>query len=138
MVDDEPDVRELVAIILVTAGFSVRTASNGAEALDELSDGSRVPDLVVLDLQMPVVDGWEVLTALRTGERAREVPVILCTVHAQPSDIERAWTLGCDGYVAKPFAVAELTHEALTVIDRAPSAREDVRRRKLRPSPPEI
>ena len=133
VVDDEPDVRELVAIVLVAAGFGVRTASTGFEALDEIASGGRVPDLVVLDVNMPDMDGWQILSAIRADERARDIPVIMCTVYVQPSDIHRAWTLGCDGYIAKPFAIAELTREALAVIDRPSPVREDVRREKLAP-----
>jgi DNA-binding response OmpR family regulator len=91
-----------------------------------------LPDLVLLDVQMPELDGWDTLEALRAQPRLAGVPIILCTVKSAPVDLARGWALGCDGYVVKPFAIADLTAEVEAVLavpeQKRPARRERARR----------
>lgn len=103
--DDEADIRLLVRLALRHDGIEVLPADGGMEALALLEAGE-VPDLVLLDLQMPEMDGWETLTSIRA--RRPDLPVVLCTVKSSFRDQERAWQLGCDGYVRKPFDINAL------------------------------
>lgn len=130
IVDDNPDIRLLMARVLETAGFAVREASGGPEALEALTGGP-LPDVVTLDVQMPEVDGWDTLTAIRGNARTREVPVLMCTVKGRPEDRERGWRLGCDGYLAKPFDVGALVAEVTAACARSREEHEGVRRRAL-------
>jgi CheY-like chemotaxis protein len=130
VVDDAADIRLLQRAVLGRSGFSVVEASGGPDALAALA-ADPLPDAVVLDVQMPVMDGWETLAAIRSDPRLVEVPVILCTVKARPTDTERAWRAGCDGYLSKPFPIARLVEEVETALARTAAQREAVRRARL-------
>src|SRR4051812_41486751 len=93
VVDDNADVRLLVAQVLRSAGHSVIAADSGRAALALLASG-RSPDALVLDVQMPELDGWDTLEEIR---EVNGLPVLLCTVKGRPADRERGWRLGCDG-----------------------------------------
>ncbi|HET6793667.1 MAG TPA: response regulator [Acidimicrobiales bacterium] len=127
LVDDAHDVRLLQRVVLEEAGFEVSEAPSGADALAHLS-GCRMPDVVVLDVQMPDLDGWATLEAIRADERTAPVPVILCTVKAGDRDGARAWGSGCDGYLVKPFSIARLVEEVRDVLGRSAEEREALRR----------
>jgi len=106
VVDDESVTRKLVSVAFEKLGHSVTTADGGDDALEQLSKS--LPDLMILDVMMPGMDGWEVLRLLRkTGMRAK-IKVILLTGNGKESDFLRAWKLGADEYVTKPFEVDEL------------------------------
>jgi DNA-binding response OmpR family regulator len=122
IVDDDPDIRRLVAEVLRLGGHEPEEAPNGLEALTRLRSGAR-PDLVLLDVQMPDLDGWDTLRTLRAIEHLADVPVVLCTVKAGPNDVLRGWELGCDGYLGKPFAISELRAEVDAVIARSVAER---------------
>jgi CheY-like chemotaxis protein len=115
VVDDDPDIRQLVAELLRLSGFESQTASSGVEALQRLADDP-LPSLVLLDVQMPVMDGWDTLRSIRAQPHLRDLPVVLCTVKSGPVDLALGWSLGCDGYVVKPFAIADLVAEVETVL----------------------
>lgn len=127
VVDDAADIRLLQRAVLDRSGFSVVEADGGPDALAALASEPR-PDAVVLDVQMPVMDGWQTLAAIRSDPRLCDVPVILCTVKAGPTDTERAWRAGCDGYLSKPFPIARLVEEVETALARTVEQREAVRR----------
>jgi CheY-like chemotaxis protein len=124
VVDDAPDVRLLARAVLTRAHFSVVEAAGGQEALAVLAQ-SAAPDLVVLDVQMPDVDGWDTLQAIRMSSDAAVayLPVILCTVKAHPRDVRRAWQVGCDGYLNKPFSITDLIDAVRTVLARTAEER---------------
>ena len=82
VVDDEPDLRDSIAEILEMKGYAVATAANGREALDLAVSGP--PSIILLDLGMPVMSGWEVISAMRQDERLRSVPVIVISAEAHP------------------------------------------------------
>jgi CheY-like chemotaxis protein len=111
VIDDDPDIQSLLEVALGLDGHSVRTAGSGDEGIgvlrDELAAG-RDP-VVVLDVQMPAVDGWMVLARVRGDEQTRDATVVLCTVKAESSDLDRGWALGCDAYFSKPFDIAAVS-----------------------------
>jgi DNA-binding response OmpR family regulator len=103
VVDDDPDIRELVKQLLDRRGFDVMVARDGQEALKLFFD--RRPDLVVLDVQMPVLDGWKTLERIR---ELSDVPVVMLTARASELEKTRGLRGGADDYVTKPFGRQEL------------------------------
>jgi two-component system OmpR family response regulator len=130
VVDDAPDIRMLADLVLTMAGFAVTSAASGTEALRILAE-SDLPDVVLLDVQMPDLDGWETLTRLRADMRTAQLPVVLCTVKGLPEDTLRGWSLGCDGYLGKPFDISGLVEELQTVLRRDAGEREAFRRTRI-------
>jgi DNA-binding response OmpR family regulator len=104
--DDDDDILMLVAFRLERAGCDVITARNGDEALKLAVE--RIPDLAVLDVMMPGLDGYAVTRALRQTDQTSEMPVILLTARAQASDVARGMAAGADDYVRKPFDAGDL------------------------------
>ncbi len=107
VVDDEPDITALVAYHLAKAGFRVSTAANGTDALKAAREER--PDIVILDLMLPGVSGYDVLAELRKREETREVGVILLTARREETDRIRGLSLGADDYLTKPFSPQELS-----------------------------
>lgn len=130
VVDDAPDIRLLADLVLSMAGFTVSGASSGIEAL-RILEAPELPDIVLLDVQMPELDGWETLSRLRADPRTSELPVVLCTVKGLPEDNLRGWTLGCDGYLGKPFDIGALVEELQGVLARDMDERQALRRRRI-------
>jgi len=116
VVDDEPDITALVAYHLAREGYRVSTAGNGAEALKAARNER--PDLVVLDLMLPDVSGYEVLRELRGGTSTGEIGVILLTARKEEADRIEGLTRGADDYVVKPFAPKELVLRVGAVLRR--------------------
>ena len=119
VVDDDPDVCDLVTYKLEQSGFDVRRASDGDAALREVA--KKVPDLVLLDVMMPGVSGLEVLERWRKDEATAAMPVIMLTAKAQENDVERGFELGADDYVIKPFSPRELVRRVTAVLSRRQS-----------------
>jgi DNA-binding response OmpR family regulator len=113
VVDDEPTIGEVVSRYLARAGYETRVAANGLQALSVASVWP--PDLVVLDLMLPEVDGLEVMRRLRADGH---VPVILLTAKGEPTDRVVGLRLGADDYVSKPFSPAELVARVEAVLRR--------------------
>ena len=130
VVDDAPDIRLLADLVLTMAGFTVSAASSGSEALRKLASGD-LPDIVLLDVQMPDVDGWETLARVRADPRTADLPVVLCTVKGLPEDTLKGWSLGCDGYLGKPFDINGLVDELHGVLRRSREQRLAVRRARV-------
>lgn len=116
VVDDEPDITGLVAYHLAKAGYRVTTAQNGAEAL-RLARQDR-PDLIVLDLMLPGLSGYDVLAELRRRTETSAVGVILLTARKEEVDRIRGLSLGADDYLAKPFSPEELVLRIGAVLRR--------------------
>jgi two-component system, OmpR family, response regulator ResD len=114
VVDDEPMVRDVLARYLAKAGFDVRLAEDGAQALDRFSE--EPPDLVVLDLMLPVVDGLEVFRRMRAGAHT---PIIMLTAKGEETDRVVGLELGADDYVTKPFSPREVVARVRAVLRRA-------------------
>jgi CheY-like chemotaxis protein len=104
VVDDDPDVRGFLATFLELEGFEVGTAENGAEALQQV--GEQQPDVMILDLMMPVMDGWDCCRRLRADARTRSLPVIVVSA-SQDHDF-RLWDVGANAFLSKPFDLADL------------------------------
>ena len=101
VVDDNALNLKLTRTLLVTHGYEVQTAASGSEALEALQ--TFVPQMILLDLQMPVMDGFELARRLKQDPRLREVVLIALTAYAMKGDEARALAAGCDGYIAKPI-----------------------------------
>jgi len=101
VVEDSPDIRELVRVLLESAGHEVLTASDGQEGVALARE--RHPNLVLMDLSLPVVSGWEATREIKADPATASIPVIAVTAHAMQGDRERALAAGCDGFVAKPI-----------------------------------
>ena len=116
VVDDEEDILELVEYNLAKEGCRVTCVATGEEALDEVR--RRPPDLVVLDLMLPGVDGLEVCRLLKRDPRTAEVPVVMLTAKGEEADVVRGLELGADDYVTKPFSPRVLTARVKAVLRR--------------------
>ena len=112
VVDDERHIVRLVQVNLEKAGYTVLTAYDGVEALEQV--GKDKPDMIVLDVMMPRLDGFEVLKKLQADVSTRDIPVIMLTAKAQDADIFRGWSSGVSSYLTKPFNPREL----LTFVER--------------------
>jgi len=116
VVDDEPDITALVAYHLAKAGYRVSTAARGPEALKAATEER--PDVIILDLMLPGMSGYDVLAELRARPETRDIGVILLTARKQEADRIRGLTLGADDYLTKPFSPAELTLRVGAVLRR--------------------
>lgn len=117
VVEDEPDIRALVAFHLEREGFQVRTARSGAEGLTRVKTAA--PDLIILDLMLPELDGLEVCRRLRRDPVTASIPVIMLTAKADEVDRVVGLELGADDYVAKPFSPKELVARVRAVLRRS-------------------
>jgi len=117
VVDDEPDILSILVYQLSREGFRVSTAVNGQSAIAAAIEDP--PDLVVLDLMLPVVDGYEVLKALRRNERTANVPLLLLTARREEEERIRGFEYGADDYVTKPFSARELALRVKALLRRS-------------------
>src|SRR5512139_872642 len=125
IVEDEPAIREMVAMALERAGFAVVQAASAAEAERRLADG--LPDLMVLDWMMPGVSGIELARRLRRDDYTKQVPIIMLTARGEEDDLVRGFDAGADDYLTKPFSPRELVARIRAVLRRAvPSGEEGV------------
>ena len=100
LVEDNEDNRIVYSTILRHFGYSVTEALNGEEGIAKAR--SEHPDLILMDISIPVIDGWEATQVLKHDPQTRQIPIIALTAHALASDREKAMEVGCDGYLAKP------------------------------------
>jgi phosphate regulon transcriptional regulator PhoB len=122
VVEDEPDIRNLIVLQLAREGFRCRTAKSGPEALREAKAGA--PDLVILDLMLPELDGLEVCRRLRSDAATATIPIIMLTAKADEVDRVVGLEMGADDYVVKPFSPKELVARIRAVLRRARPAAE--------------
>lgn len=120
VVDDEPDIVALVAYHLARSGYRVATASSGTEALAMAR--ADCPSLIVLDLMLPGISGYEVLEQLRANEGTRGVAVLMLTARKEEQDRIRGLTLGADDYLTKPFSPHELVLRVGAILRRVAAA----------------
>ena len=104
--DDEKHIVRLIQVNLERQGYEVITAYNGAECLEKVKEDR--PDLIVLDVMMPEMTGFEVLDILKKNPETEDIPVIMLTARAQDSDVLRGWQSGVECYLTKPFNPMEL------------------------------
>lgn len=116
LVDDEPGLREAVQAYLEDSGFTVAVASNAREGLELARQ--KLPDLVITDIMMPQVDGYQFLQQLREEPQLKAVPVVFLTARGMTADRIQGYDAGCDGYLSKPFDPDELVAIANNLIEK--------------------
>lgn len=109
LVEDNEDNRIIYATALRYAGYSVIEAVTGTEGVRQARHG--LPDLILMDISVPELDGWEATAILKADPATRHIPIVAVTAHALPGDDERSLAAGCDGYLAKPISPAMLIGE---------------------------
>lgn len=114
LVDDYPDAREMYREYLQFSGFDVVEAANGLEALQRAVDTQ--PDIILMDLSLPVMDGWEATRRLKADARTTRIPVVALTGHALAGISEGAKLAGCDAFVTKPCLPDDLVKEIRRVL----------------------
>jgi CheY-like chemotaxis protein len=115
VVDDNAANLALLDHLLRTQGYDVRLASDAQEALSLLEQ--EVPRLILMDLQLPGVDGFELTRRLKAGDRTQGIPIVAVTSYAMPGDAQRALAAGCDGYVSKPIDVRSFTGQIASYLN---------------------
>ena len=114
--DDETHIRTLLKISLEMEGYEVDAAADGQEALEKIE--AQLPDLILLDIKMPVLNGWQVCERLKAGERTRNIPVVMVTAFGQKEARQRSLDLGADDFIAKPFETPALLEVIKKVLAR--------------------
>jgi len=109
--DDDPDILSIVSMSLETQGYTVYKATNGREAVDLARQHH--PDLVLMDMMMPVVSGYEAVGELKADASTKDITIVGLSAKAMATDMERATDVGIDGYITKPFRIAQV----LTVVE---------------------
>ena len=109
VVEDNQDNRELIVKALRINSYKVIEAVDGEEAIEKAK--SEKPDLILMDLFIPKIDGYEVTRRLKGNDEFKNIPVIACTAHAMKGDMEDALAAGCDGYIPKPIDVRQLSNQ---------------------------
>lgn len=119
-IEDEPEMIDLIRLILTRRGFEVEGAAGGKEGLEKVRQNP--PDLVLLDLMMPDMDGWEVYQQMKAGEKTRNIPVIVVTAKAQSIDKVLGLHIAkVDDYISKPFSPQELLNSVDKVFSQRAS-----------------
>jgi len=116
VVDDYQDARDLYAAYFVLSGFRVAEASNGAEAVEKALE--LAPDVILMDLQLPGIDGWEATRRLKANRQTKHIPVVALTSHALVGFSDSAKKAGCDAFVTKPCLPDRLVDEVRRVLAR--------------------
>ena len=106
VVEDQADNRQILNDLLTSAGYEIVHAENGEEAL--AAAAAQRPDLILMDIQMPVMDGYGATRLIKADPALKAIPVIAVTSYALSGDEEKARTAGCDGYIAKPFSPRQM------------------------------
>lgn len=114
--EDERDIRDLVTFSLKFGGFDVVQASNGVEAVERAQ--AELPDLILMDVRMPKMTGYEACKALKAIPAMRHIPVVFLSAKGQESEIQQGVEAGAEEYILKPFAPDELTKQIKSVLDR--------------------
>lgn len=125
IVDDDATMVNLLSTILEIDGFETQKALSGREALDILTEGT--PDLVLLDIMMPEMDGFEVLAKIRNDPQTQKLPIIMLTARTDDKDIFEGWRRGADEYVTKPFDPHALVETIRKVLSRTLEERMEQR-----------
>jgi len=120
VVDDQQEILELTVTVLAGAGYRAETSGSGREALRRLADEPF--DLVLLDINMPEMDGWETLRLLRADEQLSAVQVVMFSVKGEVSDKVHSLQEGASGYITKPFVIDELIARVERVLESDPRA----------------
>jgi two-component system, cell cycle response regulator DivK len=122
LVDDYPDNRDIYVQFLTYSGLRVEEAENGHQALDKAF--SLRPDVIVMDLSLPGLDGWEATRRLKQDPRTRDIPVIALTGHALAGHSKVAFDAGCDAFITKPCLPERLLDEIRAIVNARPRSGE--------------
>ena len=106
IVEDYPDMRELLGRVLEGLGYAVVLASHGKEGVEKAI--AEKPNLILMDMMMPIMDGWAAARALRSNPETREIAILAITALIGPHDLRACLDAGCNGYIIKPFSFANL------------------------------
>ncbi len=117
LAEDEPQIARLIEFKLKKEGYSVTWKENGEEALKAIKEDK--PDIILLDIMMPVMGGYEVLRRLKEDENLKSVPVIMLTARAQEKDVVKGIAMGAEDYITKPFHPAELLVRVKRILGKA-------------------
>ncbi len=129
IVDDDPMVTRLVRINLELEDFEVIEAWDGKTAIEIIKDNT--PDLLLLDIMMPQMDGWEILKRVREDLAIKDLPIVILTAKVQDEDIARGWRMGADGYIVKPFNPVSLAEALRQVLSSTPEERKERRSQEM-------
>jgi DNA-binding response OmpR family regulator len=114
--EDEPDIRQLITYSLQFAGFTVVQAVNGEDAVNKAT--KEQPDLILLDVRMPKMNGYEACAALKEQSSTKRIPVVFLSARGQETEIKYGLELGAEEYILKPFAPDELYKRVTAILDR--------------------
>ena len=117
IVEDSKLMRRAITKVVVTKGYEPLEAENGQEALQQLQDHTSEIGLVIMEWNMPVMDGYEALVKIREDEKYNDVPVLMATSEGISEDIERATKAGANGYMVKPFSLQDLAVKISELIE---------------------
>jgi CheY-like chemotaxis protein len=112
--EDEPDIRELVAFTLRFGGYEVVAASNGEEALN--AAGREFPDLILMDVRMPKMTGYEACRLMKANEKLKDIPVVFLSAKGQDAEIQTGLEAGAEEYLLKPFSPDQLTNRVRAIL----------------------
>jgi DNA-binding response OmpR family regulator len=113
IVEDDRSVCDLLCHVLESKGYGVSAANTGIDALKNLKKS--VPDLIILDILLPDISGWDVLKSLKHAAKHKEVPVLICTDKDTMVDVERAMSMGARGYITKPFDIDKVVGKIVAI-----------------------
>jgi two-component system alkaline phosphatase synthesis response regulator PhoP len=116
--EDETDIRELIVYSLTFSGFQVVTAADGEEAVQKALEEK--PDLIMLDVRMPKMTGYEACTEIKNSSELKDVPVVMLSAKGQESEIEAGLQVGAYEYILKPFVLDELVEKVRSIVDSSP------------------
>jgi DNA-binding response OmpR family regulator len=114
VVDDEPNIVLSLEFLLKQAGYEVRVARSGEEAVKAVAE--RTPDLIVLDVMLPALDGFHVCETIRANPKLRAVRILMLTAKSRDVEREKALALGADDYITKPFSTRELVERVKSIL----------------------
>jgi CheY-like chemotaxis protein len=132
LVEDYDDAREMYRAYLEFSGYSVHTARDGHEALEKAR--MLMPDLILMDLSMPGLDGWEATRQLKADPATSDLVIVALSAHALAAEGERARQAGCDGFIAKPCLPHDLVEQMLAYVKAQPVTNRPTRQRSRRSS----
>ncbi|MEW6041708.1 MAG: response regulator [Elusimicrobiota bacterium] len=114
IIEDDRPLAELLSHVLEMKGYNVLSASNGNDALKIIKKNT--PDLIILDILLPDISGWDVLKALKHHTKTSSIPVLMCTDKNMMVDVERALSMGARGYITKPFDIDKVVDKIVALI----------------------
>ena len=120
LVEDQEDNRDMLSRRLKKRGYEVAIAVDGAEGVEKAR--SEAPDLILMDMSLPVMDGWEATRILKAEDDTRSIPVVALTAHAMSTDREKAFEAGCDAYETKPIELPRLLETMEKLLQTQPKS----------------